>query len=531
MKYRVFQEIYPKEVVIKCGNISEENVLLQETELQIGVKEEHCMTIRGIGYVVLDFGRELHARVRILTKSVESGSGLVRIRTGESVSESCADLGEKNAGNDHSTRDAVVTLRSLSDMEFFQTGFRYVRLDFLEDKEISIYAIVAMSAVHAQKQIGSFQCNDERVNKIFETAAYTLSLNIQSYIWDGIKRDRLVWVGDMHPEILGISCLYGKHPAVEKSLRYIKNSTPLPKWMNGIPSYTAWWLIILHDYYMQNKNIRFLLGIRSYIESVYRQINEVVDEQGNVNLPKYFFDWPSCGTVDEKMGVYALWTLCAKCGIRLLSAVNADVSICEEILRKLNHRRDFTVFEKKQCEAFLVYAGIKTAEKSVEFLTRNGAEGFSTFLSYYILKAISDAGQTEYAVKLMKQYYGGMLDMGATSFWEDFDLKWLPGSSPITRFPTEGEKDIHGDFGQYCYKGFRHSLCHGWSCGPIHFLMKEIAGIQILEPGCKSVKIQPKSAGFLWYTVQYPTPYGLIQVKYSEQKFEIKLPKEIIREY
>ena len=24
--------------------------------------------------------------------------------------------------------------------------------------------------------------------------------NIQNYIWDGIKRDRLVWIGDIHPE-------------------------------------------------------------------------------------------------------------------------------------------------------------------------------------------------------------------------------------------------------------------------------------------------------------------------------------------
>ena len=21
-------------------------------------------------------------------------------------------------------------------------------------------------------------------------------------------------------------------------------------------------------------------------------------------------------------------------------------------------------------------------------------------------------------------------------------------------------KDIHGDYGEFCYKGFRHSLCH-----------------------------------------------------------------------
>ena len=40
--------------------------------------------------------------------------------------------------------------------------------------------------------------NDNQLNQIFETAAYTLSLCVHnSMIWDGIKRDRFVWIGDM----------------------------------------------------------------------------------------------------------------------------------------------------------------------------------------------------------------------------------------------------------------------------------------------------------------------------------------------
>jgi len=31
----------------------------------------------------------------------------------------------------------------------------------------------------------------------------------------------------------------------------------------------------------------------------------------------------------------------------------------------------------------------------------------------------------------------------------------------------------YGDYGGYCYVGFRHSLCHGWSSGPVSFLLEE----------------------------------------------------------
>jgi hypothetical protein len=63
-----------------------------------------------------------------------------------------------------------------------------------------------------------------------------------------------------------------------------------------------------------------------------------------------------------------------------------------------------------------------------------------------------------------------MLAKGATTFWEDFDLDWCENSSTIDRFPKKGQRDIHGDFGAYCYLGFRHSLCHGWSSAVIRFI-------------------------------------------------------------
>ena len=70
----------------------------------------------------------------------------------------------------------------------------------------------------------------------------------------------------------------------------------------------------------------------------------------------------------------------------------------------------------------------------------------------------------------MKTYYGAMLSRGATTFFEDFSMGWLEGSGRIDEFPAEGEHDLHGDFGAFCYVGFRHSLCHGWSAGVIRFL-------------------------------------------------------------
>ena len=71
---------------------------------------------------------------------------------------------------------------------------------------------------------------------------------------------------------------------------------------------------------------------------------------------------------------------------------------------------------------------------------------------------------------------------------------------------------IHGDNGAFCYKGFRHSLCHGWSSAPTAFLAEEVLGIHILEAGCRKLLIKPNLGNLSWAKGDYPTPFGVVSV-------------------
>ncbi len=528
MMEQIREAVFPVRIVKTEGEWRNAERLLTPTDLQIGLDEDHLIRAKGRASVILDFGQELHGGVRILTQLADGGSVRVRLRTGESVSESCAEMGERGANNHHALRDIQTDLLMYSDQEFLQTGFRFLRLDLLEDKEVLLKAVTAVSVHRDLKPQGSFVCSDERVNQIFQVASRTLMLNMQHYIWDGIKRDRLVWIGDMHPETTGIVCLFGADPSVELSLSYCREHTPLPGWLNHTPTYTAWWLVILYDYFLQNNNLPYLEAQKDYIKGALELISTLVKEDGSlIEDERCLFDWPSHGSEDEKIGILALLTLAARKAEKLFEVLGLDRTPCERLLQKLSRTNAAKVQTFKQCAAFQAYAGIRPAAEVADFLTREGAKGFSTFLSYYILSAISDAGRTAEAVRLMKEYYGGMLDMGATSFWEDFDLDWMKGSAPIDRLPKAGEKDIHGDFGKHCYVGFRHSLCHGWSCGPVSFLIKKLGGIEPLEPGCKTVRVSPREAGLDWYEIRYPTPCGLIEISQKGDKAEVRAPKEI----
>ena len=150
-----------------------------------------------------------------------------------------------------------------------------------------------------------------------------------------------------------------------------------------------------------------------------------------------------------------------------MNELGLSTAKAEEIKRRLN-LQPMNVEAKKQVIALKYFATGELTDEEYAKLVDGGTKGFSTFMSYYILTTIATRDE-KLAIELMKEYYGAMLDRGATTFWEDFNMEWLEGSGRIDEI-DETKKDIHGDYGAFCYVGLRHSLCHGWSAGVAKFI-------------------------------------------------------------
>lgn len=420
-------------------------------------------------YIVLDFGKEMHGGVRILTGWIYDGVCKVRIRFGESIGEVNSSIGEKNAINRHSPRDFEALIPASGDVEIGQTGFRFVRIDVLEEKYIHLRNIYCVNNILSKKPVYTYQGSDNRIADIFWTAKRTIDLCAsQGYVWDGIKRDRLVWAGDLSPEVMALSAIYGRMPLIERSLDLAKKLAPMPKFMNGIYTYSAWWLITLADYYEEFACECYVKKHLRYILQTVDRLGEMVDEQGELNREvRYLVDWPTKDSVDELTGVRAILLMAMNKTAALLKCFGLSTDKPLEIRRRLL-LKPMRVYEKKQVIALKYFAVGEMSEEEYKKLTEDGAQGFSTFMSYYILTAIASRDKA-LAIRLMKEYYGGMLDRGATSFWEEFDINWLDGSGRIDQL-EEGKKELHGDYGAHCYVGYRHSLCHGWSAGVARFI-------------------------------------------------------------
>lgn len=505
--------VMPTRIVwTSAEGVAEPDHLLQDDDTVCVLRTERVSSPAG---VLLDFGVELHGGVRIETPTISTGQRVrARIRFGESVSEA---MGEPN--NDHAIHDFETHLPWFGHAELGNTGFRFVRIDILEPGvDVSVRRVRAVFLYRPLDYVGSFECSDERLNRIWQTGAYTVHLCMQDHLWDGIKRDRLVWLGDLHPETMVVSTVFGDCDVVRESLDYVRDRTPLPAWMNGISSYSLWWIQCHRDWYRYHGNRDYLREQREYLLPLLERLQSRIAPDGEERLDGHrFLDWPS--STDPRavdLGLQGLLTLALRSGAEICRALG-ETQAAEQALSAAERtgRRRRPPCPSKQANAIAVLAGMEDpVATNRDILARDPTSGVSTFYGYYVLQARALAGDHTGALDLIRRFWGAMLDFGATTFWEDFNLDWTANAGPIDELVQPGKADLHADFGDFCYKGLRHSLCHGWAAGPTAWLTEHVLGLAPASPGFETVRVRPNLAGLDWARGAIPTPHGPLSVEH-----------------
>ena len=127
------------------------------------------------------------------------------------------------------------------------------------------------------------------------------------------------------------------------------------------------------------------------------------------------------------------------------------------------------------------------------------AQVVSPYYNYYVVTAMAETGHRLEALQWLRKYWGGMLDEGATSFWEAYDLRWP-------------KKNYHVSLQADGTSGFFVSLAHGWSSGPTAWLMEQVLGIRSTDAGFSRVTLRPDLIDLTWAKGSEPTPSGPIVI-------------------
>jgi hypothetical protein len=126
------------------------------------------------------------------------------------------------------------------------------------------------------------------------------------------------------------------------------------------------------------------------------------------------------------------------------------------------------------------------------------------YMRFYELEALCAMGEQSYVLKEMKDYWGGMLKLGATTFWEEYD----PNKSGAAHYAMYG-------------RPFGKSLCHAWGASPIYLLGKYYLGVKPTAPAYQQYIIEPKLGGLQWMEGSVPTPNGDIKVYCSTKQIKV----------
>jgi hypothetical protein len=166
-----------------------------------------------------------------------------------------------------------------------------------------------------------------------------------------------------------------------------------------------------------------------------------------------------------------------------------------------------------------IFAGVASEKQTADIwekvLSRPRQFMISPYYNFYVITAMAASGHRQEALDWIREYWGGMVKEGATSFWEGYDPDW-----PKKNF----HESLQSDNGQ----GYFVSLCHGWSSGATAWLNEQVLGIQPQGAGFSKVSIRPDLLGLDWARGTEPTPQGPIRIELRAAgnglKVELNLP-------
>ena len=118
------------------------------------------------------------------------------------------------------------------------------------------------------------------------------------------------------------------------------------------------------------------------------------------------------------------------------------------------------------------------------------------YMRFYELEALCSLGMQKEVLKEMKSYWGGMLRLGATSFWELYN----PDEKGDAHYAMYGRR-------------FGKSLCHAWGASPVYLLGRYFLGVVPTSPGFATYDVKPNLGGLDWIDGDVPTPHGCIRVR------------------
>jgi len=373
-------------------------------------------------------------------------------------------------------------------------AFRYVELTVLDTSpkwqaSFSQPTVTTDSAVE-MASVPTVKITDPELKRIDEISIKTLHDCMQDVFEDGPKRDRRLWLGDLRLQALanyatfndatlvkrclylfgGMSATDGKLPA---NVFTSPKLTPDDTFMYD---YGLFFISTLKDFNDQYHDQQVLADLYSIAKRELTVALTQVDEHGllvpNEDWP-VFVDWSN--EIDKTAAGQGILIYTVKQFVALAQAIgDSEAAKYQALVETYTAAAIATYYDADQglfvsgpkrevniaSQVWMVLAHVLDDQANQTLMTQALAQLFpvtgiaTPYMYHHIAAALFEANHQADGIKLIKAYWGKMVELGADTFFEAFEpenLSFSPYGSPLL-----------------------NSYCHAWSCTPTYLIRKYV---------------------------------------------------------
>lgn len=415
--------------------------------------------------------------------------------------------------------------------------FRYAEAK--GSKGVTIKTLTQLALLYYfDDEASSFDSPNQKLNQVWDLCKYTLKATPFLSVYCDGNRERMPYEGDSYIQQLGHYSVDREFSAACYTTAFLLSHASWP---------TEWQMhtvMMAREHYMHSGDTKFLekhyevlknktlidlshdnnlISTRTgkvtqkLLENIHlnRSLTDVVDWPGGERDGYVFTDF---NTVVNAIHYYSL-----KCMAEIANALNKQED--REFFKNQSEKVRLSIMENFFDEERGIFVdGIGTDHaslhanmfplafnlvpekhiKSVANFIKTKGMACSVYGAQYLLEALYNAGEAEYALGLMtsegKRSWLNMLNVGSTMTTEAWDEEYKPNLT----------------------------WNHAWATAPANIIPRRLMGIQPLEPGYKSFTINPQPTGLDFIELKVPTIRGEIvcnlETKNNEWNMQLSVP-------
>lgn len=496
--------------------------------------EKDKIVIHKNGWVLVDFFYLEVGDVSFIAK----GNGKLTAYVGETPEET---LNEDEKLFEQAPIGAFTLTGKEMSVTLPERALRYVKIFSEQGCEISAVKFTAkIWPVDFQM---SFECDDQRMNNIWNASVATLHTSTHGFYLDGVKRDYLPWSMDAVLSTFGGDYVFGDEQVSRNSLSVALLPLHPQKSDLGIPDYPLHALIGFKHHFERYGDFNTILSYRDRMEELLKFYETLQDERGfisaNVGVSWGFVPgWATRRGPDRKgtpayaqMMLYYNYLIGADFAKRWGDNKSSRYYKAKAEALKENIMRYF--WDKEQglfingytkdgeldkgishhAQYWAILAGIFPEDHYGHLFEKlPQIPYYKDYVSYekgYEFIAYSKARKVKEMWNFLFDVFGDWLEQGHTRFPENFSYK-----------KSKNEQLI------FYKRPYGLSLCHGANGVPgIIAVLNGIAGFSRSETKLNHYTIRPELMELKWAKIEFPVKEGKIKLNLSSDKgTKIEIP-------